>query len=115
MNRVQLKGFVGGDPEIRTLTGGGKVVSFSMATEESWKADGEWKSRSTWHRVESFRESDVEMIGNHVKKGSLVQVEGMIRIDTFEKDGVSQQRVKILMAAKGHSIIVVPHEKKIAA
>ena len=115
MNKIQIEGFVGGDPEVRNLANGGKVVSFSVATQESWKAGGEWKTRDTWHRVESFRAKDIELIQAQVSKGTRVRVEGMLRIETFGAKGARKTACKVLMAARDHSLIVVPYERRQAA
>ena len=56
MNRATLIGNVGGDPEKRTFGNGGSVVSFSLATNESWKdkGSGERKTKTEWHRISIF-------------------------------------------------------------
>ena len=52
MNRVTLLGHAGRDPDIRTLKGGGKAASFSLATTEKWKdRDGEAAENTEWHRI----------------------------------------------------------------
>jgi len=76
MNKIQLRGRVGADPEIRTLNGGGKVATFRLATEESWLSDGERKKRTTWHIVETFRPADIKVVEATVRKGDLIRVDG---------------------------------------
>ena len=53
LNRVQLIGNLGRDPEVRTMQSGGRVVTLSIATSESWKDErsGERRERTEWHRV----------------------------------------------------------------
>jgi single-strand DNA-binding protein len=52
MNQLTIIGFTGNDAETHYTTGGTLVTTFSVATKESWKnADGEWQSRTEWHRV----------------------------------------------------------------
>ena len=56
LNRVQLIGNLGRDPEVRTMQNGGQVVTLSIATSESWKDDrsGELRERTEWHRLVIF-------------------------------------------------------------
>ena len=58
VNRVQLIGNLGRDPEVRTTQSGGRVVTLSIATSESWKDErsGERRERTEWHRVVIFNE-----------------------------------------------------------
>ena len=58
LNKVQILGNVGKDPEVRTTQTGMKIVNLTVATEESWKdkSSGERKSRTEWHRVVCFNE-----------------------------------------------------------
>ena len=57
VNKVILIGRLGKDPEVRSTQGGGKIVSFSLATSDQWtdKASGERKERTEWHRIVIFR------------------------------------------------------------
>lgn len=80
MNKVQLIGNLGRDPEIRTLTSGDKVASFSVATSERWKdRDGNKKERTEWCNVVVFNENLVKVIEQYVKKGSKIYVEGQMQ------------------------------------
>ena len=80
MNKAQLIGHVGKDPEIRTLQGGGKVASFSVATSEAWKdkKTGERQERTEWHRVAIFNRGLVGIAEKYLRKGSKVYVEGQL-------------------------------------
>ena len=71
-------GNLGKDPEIRTTQAGGKIVSFTLATSESWtdKASGERKERTEWHRVVAFNEQIADVAERFLKKGAKVYVEG---------------------------------------
>ena len=77
LNRVQLIGNLGRDPEARTMQNGGQVVTLSIATTESWKDDrsGERRERTEWHRVVIFndglgkiaeRHSGLKLIVDHM-------------------------------------------------
>jgi single-strand DNA-binding protein len=78
VNKVILVGNLGKDPEIRTTQAGGKIVSFTLATSESWtdKASGERKERTEWHRVVAFNEQIADVAERFLKKGAKVYVEG---------------------------------------
>ena len=81
VNKAMLLGRVGKDPEKR-----GTVVTFSIATNESYKnAKGENVEKTTWHNITAFGKlGDVVM--NYVKKGDRVYVEGKITHYTTEGD-----------------------------
>ena len=58
VNKVILVGNVGRDPEARSMQSGGKIVSFSVATSETWndRNTGERKEKTEWHRVAIYNE-----------------------------------------------------------
>ena len=70
VNRVILLGRLGRDPEARTMQNGNKVVSFSLATSEVWKKDGERQEKTTWHNVVIFNERLADVAERYLKKGS---------------------------------------------
>ncbi|MFC3069723.1 single-stranded DNA-binding protein [Phenylobacterium soli] len=106
-NRVTLIGRLGTNPEFRTTNNGAKVATFRIATEERWKKDGERKSRTTWHTVETFMQGTVKFLEAYVQKGDLVEVTGILRYDEFEKGGVKQSRAKIAMSGPQHQLTVL--------
>ena len=58
MNQLTIIGFTGSDAEAHYTPNGTLVTTLSVATKESWKdADGNWQSRTDWHRVVSFRQT----------------------------------------------------------
>ena len=80
INKVIIVGNVGGDPEVRALPNGSAVTNISIATSESWKdkQTGEKQERTEWHRVVCFNRLG-EIVGEYVKKGSKIYVEGSLR------------------------------------
>lgn len=96
VNRVTLLGNVGQDPEMRYLPGGEAVAKFSIATTETWKdKSGGKQERTDWHRVE-FIGRTAEIVGEYVKKGRQVYVEGSVRYDKWtDKEGVEKTLTKI--------------------
>ena len=80
LNRVQLIGNLGRDPEVRTMQNGGQVVTLSIATSESWKDDrsGERRERTEWHRVVIFNEGLGKLAERYLRKGAKVYLEGKL-------------------------------------
>ena len=96
VNRITLLGNVGQDPEMRYLPSGEAVAKFSIATTETWKDKaGGKQERTDWHRVE-FIGRTAEIVGEYVKKGRQVYVEGSVRYDKWtDKEGVEKLLTKI--------------------
>ena len=80
LNKVTLIGRLGGDPEKRSFSNGGQVVSFSLATSETWKdrSSGERQERTEWHRIAIFTEGLGDVVAQHARKGALVYIEGKL-------------------------------------
>ena len=81
VNKVTLVGNLGKDPEVRTTQDGTKIVSFSLATSETWndRASGERKERTEWHRVVVFNDRIAEVAEKYLRKGRKVYVEGSLQ------------------------------------
>ncbi len=100
VNKCIIVGHLGRDPEARTMQNGGKVVSFSVATSESWndKASGERKDKTQWHRIAIFNERLGEIAEKYLKKGSKVYLEGAIESRKYtDKDGVERETTEIVL------------------
>jgi len=80
LNRVQLIGNLGRDPDVRTTQSGGRIVTLSIATTESWKDDrsGERRERTEWHRVVIFNEGLGKIAERYLEKGAKVYLEGKL-------------------------------------
>ena len=80
LNKVQLIGRLGADPEIKQMVNGKSVARLSIATSHSWKdkSSGERKEKTEWHRVVIFNEGLVNVVQQYVKKGANVYVEGQL-------------------------------------
>jgi single-strand DNA-binding protein len=101
VNKVILVGNLGRDPESRTMQSGGKVVSFSIATSESWndKASGERKEKTQWHRIAIFNEKLGEIAEKYLKKGAKVYLEGALESRKYtDKDGVERETTEVVLA-----------------
>ncbi len=86
-NIVLLAGRIGQDPEVRE-TAGGKLVSFSLATSETWKGkDGTKQEKTQWHRCKAWGRT-ADFIAERMSKGAGVFVEGTIEYGEYTtKDG----------------------------
>jgi single-strand DNA-binding protein len=81
VNKVILIGNLGKDPEVRRLNSGDQVVSFPVATSETWrdKNSGERKERTEWHNVVIFNENLGKVAEQYCKKGTKVYLEGQLQ------------------------------------
>jgi single-strand DNA-binding protein len=81
VNKVILVGNVGKDPDVRTLTSGSKVASFSLATTDAWKDKNtqERKEKTEWHKIVVYNSGLVTIVENYVKKGVKLYVEGALQ------------------------------------
>jgi len=95
VNRVILLGHLGADPEMRYTADGTAVCNFRMATTEKFKdRQGNMQERTEWHKVVAWRKL-AEICGQYLAKGNQVYIEGRIRNESWEKDGVKQYSYKI--------------------
>lgn len=97
VNKVILVGNLGADPEVRYTAGGSAVVNVSIATSESWKdkTTGEPQERTEWHKVVFFGKL-AEVVGEYLKKGSQVYVEGKLQTRKWtDKEGVERYTTEI--------------------
>ena len=86
LNKVQLIGYLGRDPEARSIPTGQKVTTFSLAVTRRWKSGNEGKEATDWFNVEAWGRLG-EISREYLKKGSLVFVEGRLRTDKYEDKG----------------------------
>lgn len=97
LNRVELIGHVGRDPETKYLSSGAAVCKFTVATSESWKdkATGDKKERTEWHSIQTWAKL-AEVCEKYVVKGMLVYVTGSLRTSEWEdKDGGKRTRTEV--------------------
>ena len=85
INKVILIGRVGVDPEIRYMPNGGSVITLSIATNDGYKdkSTGKFIDHTEWHRVSAFGQL-AETLGNYVKKGQLLYVEGRLQTNKWQ-------------------------------
>lgn len=119
VNKAIIVGNVGQDPEVRYMPSGSAVAEVSVATTESWKdkQSGEKQERTEWHRITFFGRL-AEIVGEYVRKGSQIYVEGSIRTEKWQdKNGNDRYTTKIvanemqmLGSARGGSASFAPEQ-----
>ncbi|MFU5504493.1 single-stranded DNA-binding protein [Pseudomonas aeruginosa] len=103
VNKVILVGNVGGDPETRYMPNGNAVTNITLATSESWKdkQTGQQQERTEWHRVVFFGKL-AEIVGQHVKKGQQLYIEGSLRTRKWQaQDGQDRYTTEIIVDMHG--------------
>lgn len=98
MNITIIKGNLARDPDFRQVDAGGKstcVVNFTVATSREYtKSDGTRDKITSFIPCEAW-DTGAKIIGDSFKKGDLVMIEGSIRNDSWEKEGVKHSSLKI--------------------
>ena len=111
LNKVQLIGNVGGDPEFRTFgSDGTRLATFSLATSETSrnKATGESFDKTDWHRIAVFNENLVQVVEQYVRKGSKLYIEGRLQTRSWE-DNQGQRRymTEVVLRAFGSALLLL--------
>lgn len=95
LNRVQLIGNLGRDPETRYTPSGQKVCGFSVAVNRRWKnKEGETQEATDWFNVEAWGRLG-EICQSYLKKGSLIYLEGRLQTDRYEHEGETRYFTKV--------------------
>ncbi len=98
VNKVILIGNLGRDPEVRYSPNGGAIANITLATSESWKDKntGEQVDKTEWHRVVFFRRL-AEIVGEYLKKGSKVYIEGKLQTRKWQdKEGNDRYTTEVV-------------------
>jgi single-strand DNA-binding protein len=96
LNRVQLIGRLGKDPESKFTPTGKKVCHFSLAVSSRWKdKSGETREFTEWVNIEAWGRLG-EVCHEYLKKGSLVYVEGRLKTDKYEDKGETKYFTKVV-------------------
>ena len=97
VNKIIIVGNLGRDPEMRTFPSGDRVANVTIATTDKWKdkTSGEMKEATEWHRV-VFNGRLAEIVGEYLRKGSQVYVEGSLRTRKWtDQQGVEKFTTEI--------------------
>lgn len=102
VNKVILIGNLGADPETRQMPNGNAVANVTLATTDSWKDrnTGQQQERTEWHRVVFFGRL-AEVVGQYLRKGSKIYIEGRLQTREWEKDGVKRYTTEIVVDIGG--------------
>ena len=105
LNKVQLIGRLGADPEIKQMVNGKNVARLSIATSQSWKdkSTGERKEKTEWHRVVIFNEGLINIIQQYLKKGANVYLEGQLATRKWRDEKSGQDKYSTEIALQGYN------------
>lgn len=97
VNKVFLYGNLTRDPELRALPSGQQVASFSLATNRTYtNKEGQKQEATEFHNIVAFGRQ-AEVIGQYLKKGRAVFVEGRMQTRSWEKEGQKQYRTEVVI------------------
>lgn len=100
VNKVILVGNVGKDPEIRTMSNGGDIATFSLATTDVWKdkTTHERKEKTEWHRIVVYSPGLANIVKLYVKKGVKLYIEGSLQTRKWVgNDGIEKYTTEIVL------------------
>lgn len=110
LNKVQLIGNVGADPEIKSLNSGDRVANLRIATSESWKdkSSGEKKEKTEWHSVVVFGDGLVKVIESYVTKGSKIYISGALQTRKWQdQSGADRYSTEIVLKPFNGELILL--------
>jgi single-strand DNA-binding protein len=99
VNKVILIGNLGKDPEVKYTPSGMPVAHFTLATNERFKdKEGNWTDRTEWHNLVAFQRT-AEIVGEYLKKGRTVYIEGSLRTNSWDdkESGQKKYRTEIIV------------------
>jgi len=115
LNKVQLIGHLGRDPESRALNSGGHVVSFSLATSETWrdKTTGERRENTQWHNIVIFNENIGKIAEQYLKKGSQCYIEGALQTRSYtDRDGVERKTTEVVLKQFNGELMLLDKQQR---
>lgn len=110
LNKVQLIGNLGADPEVRSFDNGGKVCNLRLATTEKWKDKntGEKREKTEWHQIAIFQEGLVGVCEKYLKKGSKVYIEGKLQTRKWQdQSGNDRYSTEVVIQGFGGSMVML--------
>lgn len=116
LNKITLIGRVGCEPDIKILSGGDKVATFSLATNEYWKDKNtnELRSKTDWHRIVVYDQGIVELIHKYLKKGRRVYIQGSLQYRKwFSNDlNTSQRQITEIVLSYNKSDLIFLDDRR---
>ena len=110
LNKVILIGNVGKEPEIRVTQEGKEIVTFPLATTETWKDRNsrERREKTEWHRVVVFIPALVNIVRNYVNKGARIYIEGSLQTREWnDQSGIKKYTTEIVLQTYSSSIVLL--------
>lgn len=95
LNKIQLIGRLGKDPEVRHTEGGNTLATFSVATSEIYKSGGEKIEDTEWHNIVLWNKT-AEIAEKLLHKGDMVYIEGKLKTKSWEEDGVRRYATDVV-------------------
>ena len=105
LNKVQLIGRLGADPEVKQMVNGKSVARLSLATSQSWKDrnTGEKKEKTEWHRIVVFNEGLINVVQQYLKKGAQIYIEGQISTRKWKDEQSGQDKFSTEIIIQGYN------------
>jgi single-strand DNA-binding protein len=115
LNKVQLIGNLGRDPESRSAQSGSTIVTLNVATSEGWtdRNSGERREHTEWHRVVIFTEALGEAAARHLRKGSKVYIEGGLRTRKWrDQSGQDRYTTEIVLTPFNGKLVFLDRRER---
>ena len=105
LNKVQLIGRLGADPEVKQMVNGKSVARLSIATSQTWKdkSSGEKKEKTEWHRIVVFNEGLVNVVQQYLKKGAQVYIEGQLSTRKWKDEQTGRDKYSTEVILQGYN------------
>ncbi|CEF41675.1 single-strand binding protein [Acetobacter senegalensis] len=110
VNKVILVGNLGKDPEVRHSQSGQKIVSFTLATSDTWndRQSGERRERTEWHRIVIFNERLADVAERFLRKGRKVYLEGSLQTRKWQgQDGKDNYTTEVVVPRFGGELTIL--------
>ena len=110
LNKVTLIGNVGKDPEVRVTQEGKEIVTFPLATTETWKGKntGERREKTEWHRIVIFIPALVNIVKNYVSKGNKIYIEGSLQTREWnDQTETKKYTTEVVLQSYNSSVILL--------
>jgi single-strand DNA-binding protein len=114
LNKVQLIGHLGADPEVRHTQDGRAIANMRLATTDSWtdKQSGERRERTEWHSIVIFNENLSKIAQQYLRKGSKVYIEGALQTRKWQDNsGNDRYSTEIVLQNFGGTLIMLGDPK----
>jgi single-strand DNA-binding protein len=118
LNKAEIIGHLGKDPEIRSFQNGGRAAHLTVATSESWKdkTTGERKERTEWHRISITNDGLVGVVEKYLKKGAKLYIEGQLETRKWtDKEGEERYSTEVVLRPYAGELLMLDTRKTEAA